>query len=552
MNPIQDREENVLSLQENNAHQPNNAPEDRRKGGAATPRREPSATFSAFMNELSSKATAEEKIRSLLTFMKDSLSKHENPRFKDFWDARKECLPLFKDQLVQKHRSELWQEYVDISAEARRLKEVLDEQSVFAYEQIDLAIASIRAELDSYESLVEKAQPLDIPSSCSVMRHSKEKYQEFQKNLHLLNNFAARINSLRKEVIRTEMRVKNKNKLFEKLSQTGECVFPRRKDLIKQCSDLFSSDVKSFVDENFTEDKLQNSPLHQIREEIKSLQTVAKELTLSPQAFNSTRLKLSECWDKLKVVDKERKKEISFKKQQMKQNAQQVLDKIKEFEQFCHATPSFQDASKQCEEILSFMKTLDLSFAEQRMLKDELFKARAPVWEKNKLEQELQHKKEKELELEKRRKLDTFKQSLQDLLQKADGLELDELNTSKDQILSSQPSFAISKIDKMEIDKLLRQLTDRIDDKREKRIISLSDSDKEHLDQLSLLLQEKREARNEIKAQIESYRKILGGSGFDFEKAMMYRDLIEAEKERLDKVGRSIDEIEQKISEIEG
>lgn len=514
--------------------------------------REPSAAFAAFLEKMKDCSAIEERIKGFLSFMKDSLSKHENPRFRDFWDARKECLPLFKEQIVQKHRSEMWQQYIDLSTEARRLKEVLDEQSVFAYEQIDLAISSLRAELDSYEVLLEKAQVLDVPPSCYALLKNKDKYLQLQNNLHLLNNFATRINSLRKEVIRTDMRIKNKNKLFERLSQIGECVFPKRKEFIRECSDLFSSDIQGFADKHFSVDAPERLALHQLRDEIKSLQNIAKELTLNPQAFNHTRLKLSECWDKLKVLDKERKKEISQKKQQVKQIVSEAQLKIQAFEEFCKTLPAYSDVTKQFEEILSYMKTLDLSFHEQKFLKDELFKARAPVFEKQRLEQEERQKKEKEQELEKRARIESYKEALSLLLANAESLDLEEMVQKVAELKNSQSSLNLTKADKMESDKLLRQISDKMDEKKEKKIISLSDSDQERHEKLSSLLDEKRQARQEIKLQIESYRKILGGSGFDFEKAMMYRDLIEAEKDRLEKVARSIEEIEEKISEIEG
>ena len=54
----------------------------------------------------------------------------------------------------------------------------------------------------------------------------------------------------------------------------------------------------------------------------------------------------------------------------------------------------------------------------------------------------------------------------------------------------------------------------------------------------------------EIKEELEGYRKALGGSGFDFEKGMMYRELIETAKESLDKVSLAIEEIEAKIEEL--
>ena len=54
-----------------------------------------------------------------------------------------------------------------------------------------------------------------------------------------------------------------------------------------------------------------------------------------------------------------------------------------------------------------------------------------------------------------------------------------------------------------------------------------------------------------MKTQLETYRKALGGSGFDFEKAMACRDLMEIEREALENIDRDIETIEGKIEELQ-
>ena len=99
---------------------------------------------------------------------------------------------------------------------------------------------------------------------------------------------------------------------------------------------------------------------------------------------------------------------------------------------------------------------------------------------------------------------------------------------------------------------MLKQLRDLALDKKDKAAMQLSADDLQSLEHLRTILDERKERRQEIKTLLESYRKALGGSGFDFEKAMMYRELIDAEKVRLDNANASIQEIEEKISELEG
>ena len=91
-----------------------------------------------------------------------------------------------------------------------------------------------------------------------------------------------------------------------------------------------------------------------------------------------------------------------------------------------------------------------------------------------------------------------------------------------------------------------------IADKKEHSLLNLSEDDKKTLENLRVVLLQKKQRRQEVKEQLESYRKALGSSSLDFEKAMQVRELVEQEKERLDKANSAIQEIEQKIAELEG
>src|SRR5687768_8443685 len=95
-------------------------------------------TLKDFLALLEKEESIEKKIQLTLEIMKDALSHCPSPRFRDFWEARKICLPFFKEKISSNLRAEFWKEYTDLSVEARRIKEFLDEQSAFACEQIEL------------------------------------------------------------------------------------------------------------------------------------------------------------------------------------------------------------------------------------------------------------------------------------------------------------------------------------------------------------------------------------------------------------------------------
>jgi DNA repair exonuclease SbcCD ATPase subunit len=500
--------------------------------------------------QLEKLGSAEEKIRHCLEFMRAALS-DKTPRFKDYWEAKRLCLPLFKETLPPHVRSLLWAEYIEISTEARHLKDTLDEQAAFAMEQIDLAIRAIETDLEKVEELVEQTSSWTLPEQCQTLQAKKELYTKLQRELNFLNTLAARVNSFRKEVIRTEMRIRFKNKFFDRLSKAGDKVFPKRKELIRQISAEFLADVKNFS-QKCSAESLKDASIFDLREEIKALQILAKELTLDTQAFTQTRLELSKCWDFLKECDKERKKEMAEKREFFKKNVDLIMDKIRPLAERCQAeTFSMDEAMKQSNDILSFMKTIELGRDEVRYLKDEVTRARSPVFERMKKEQEAREKEIEESQRQRRDKIEDFKRRLQEACDQVSEKTVEELLSMRDELFKQLAALSATHAEKELLEHSLKELRDRIIDKKEKAIASLSDEERNSHQHLKQMLEEWKGQKQEIRIQLETYRKALAGSGFDFEKAMRYRQLMDEEKARLDKANNAIEEIEAKIEELE-
>ncbi len=513
-----------------------------------------SSFFADFVKNFESEPSAEGKIRMGIDFMRSALSSSGTPRFKDFWEGRKLCLPLFKENIAPKVRSQLWSSYIELSTEAKRLKEILDEQSAFAIEQIELAIQALERDLEHYDVLLAQTQSPEsaIELNCVSLKEKEPFYIQTQTELLLLNTLASRVNAMRKEVVKTEMRIRIKNKLLERLSLCGDRIFPKRKELIKNISQEFMSDVEKFIESYFQDEEFKDLHLYSLREEIKQLQSVAKQLTLNTQAFTETRLKLSASWDKIRNREKERKKEVQQKRQEFKQNFDLVMEKIKPFAELCNSGVSVDECNKQADEILEFMRTIDLGRDEVRALKDEIHKAkRGPLDKARDIELERQ-KKEREAETKKREMINALKDELNVILNQSSSMEIEPLAAKREALHLQFEEISISRAEKQIIERQFKQLKDIIDEKKEKALLLLSDDDQKALSELKMVLEDRKRRRHEIKNQLENYRKLLGGSGFDFEKAMMYREMIEAEKAALEKINASIDEIEEKINEIEG
>lgn len=509
-----------------------------------------SETVQKGLKTLEEMTLPEEKIQIGLAFMRAALSGSTAPRFKDFWDMRTHCLQFFKAIESQARRTELWSGYVEISVEAKRLKEIVDEQAAFAAEQIELAVSSIEKEIMNCEGLLDHSSSVigGGAEPSSTIKKNMRFYETAQRELNLLNAMASRVNSLRKEVIKTAMRIKLRTQFFSRLSILGDRVFPRRKELIKTISDQFIEDVATFVQGYFSqEDEPKTPPIYVLREEIKSLQGIAKDLTLSTFAFNSTRQDLSRCWDCVREWDKRRKGELASKKIVSHDNKEIALAKIGEIaSRLSGEKIKTLQLKQEIQGVYDLLRTFELSREDQFFLREEVNKLLQVIDERNKIEEcaklereEKAHKRVQNL-LAEMRLLEGF----------IDDQDLELTFKKKQEIEEALIQETIGKRERMQLSSLERRIKDRIAKKKTASLLSLSSKDEKVSLELKEAFKEMQGMREEVKKNLEGYRKALGGSGFDFDKAMSLREMIDEDKERLAKLNSSLQELEEKIWEM--
>ncbi|KAF3361478.1 hypothetical protein PHSC3_001852 [Chlamydiales bacterium STE3] len=507
--------------------------------------------FEEFKQSLDQLPDAEAKLKLAISFMEDALQKVKTPDFKNFWDARKVCLDLFKEPMSPAARSHLWGKYHELSKEAKRLKDILDEQSNFAVEQIGMAIQALEEEIAQIPTTMEQSGSIDFPENCFVLEKSFAFYDTHQKELNLLNAYASRINALRKELIKTEMRIRVKNKFFQQLSKAGDHVFPKRKELIQEISQHFINDVESFISSHFNSFNEKES-IFNLREAIKGLQSAAKFLTLNTQAFNQTRMRLSECWDKLKEYDKERKKDFADKKELFKANAEAIRQEIEAtFQKFSEQGLNTVDANRAIDELVSKMRSTSLGRDEVKSLRDEILKFKDAIQSRIQAQQEERQRLDEEKERQRRETVQRFAENIQQLLDAAEEESADHLVTRRDAILAEIQSTQLLRNDKIELEKRLKPIKDILIEKKEQALMALPEDKRMALEQLKELLRQRKERRQKIKEQLELLRKSKGASGLDFEKAMQFNEELNHEKGRLEQANHSVKEIEDKIKEME-
>lgn len=493
--------------------------------------------------ELEVSKTPEEKIKTCLAFMAKVIAVSGAPRFKEFWDAKRKCLEYFKDLTSSRLRAQLWGQYIDLSTEAKRLKEIIDEQSNFAAEQIDLAIQSLEKDLSQMEMLWKQMNEVALLWQSITIKNKEHLYNDVQRELYLLNTLASRVNSLRKELVKTEMRLGLKSKLFDRLSISGDKVFPRRKELIRFISDQFMQDVDNFISNSI---KKENRNLYEIREEIKTLQALAKELTLNTQAFSETRIKLSQCWDNLKEEERIKKKAWDEKKEQSKKIVETLQSKIADLSQKVQGGISYKEAETIQQMLFKEIKEASLLREDERVLKQEIQEALASLLQKQE-EEKQQKKRQQELEeQQKKERLGELYEALNTLFERLRNKE--DIALELKEVYNKVQQSSIEEKEKQALVLRYHQLEDAFKEEKLQWLLSLETP---NLDELYDLYDERWQTRDELRKNSEEYRQKLGGSGFDFEKAMLYREAMEAVRARLEEVQKQIEALEKKISQLE-
>lgn len=506
------------------------------------------ADFDHFLKALKDCHEPERKLDMAIQFMQERLAQTGVPHFKEFWDARRLCLDLFKENINPTSRVHLWAKYSELCRQARKLKEIFDEQSAFAAEQIEIAVAAIEAEIAAFPTLLEQQTAVDLGNLCHSLQKHTQEYANMQTELNLLNTYATKTSQLRKELIKTEMRIRQKNKFFERLSKLGDAIFPRRKELIQKVSKMFIDDVDEFVKTTFVSE-LKTVQLFSVRDEIKDLQSIAKVLTLNTEAFSSTRKTLSECWDSIKNVVKERRKVVSEQKNSYKQHRDQFVAEIEALKASFEANEQTAHAlDAKLDDLSGRMRNTQLGKLEIRELRDMMRDFRQLLSQKSHAEDAERREQASKKEQEKRERKDALRQSLQALAASND----EDIETALEPLIKEVSVVAGSKAEKQEYEKLIRNVRDAAAEKKEQKLLALSADDREAIGKLKELLKEKKQNRQKIKAEIDKCKRESGSSGLDFALGLQLNDMIQSEKERLEKVEASIFEIEEKIAKLQG
>jgi hypothetical protein len=482
--------------------------------------------------EVDALATGEEKLERIVVFMQRALEGGGGYHIREFWEARRLCLKLFQLPIHPTVRVHLWARYSELCREARRLKDLFEEQSSFVAEQIDMAIDAIEEEFASLPEKLTQLPDVAAFQSCTSIHQNLTQYQALHHELSYLNSFASRMASLRKEILKTDMRHKHKTRLLERLWAIGDSVYPRRKADIRKVSELFMADVEAFIQKTFVSE-LSVHELLEAREEIKRLQGVEKLLTLSTEVFSKTRPQLSECWDSVKTVLKERKQAQAEQRQTFRHNRDTLMADLDAlYAGVDNGSLKSVDVYRQLKQMIAHMRSLPLSHQDVRLLREKIKELEARV-EQNKVEEKAQPQIHQGSRKESQ-ELHTRVKALQEGAEDIQAREEAYFSLVRDADL-----VAMSKAERLSLDRSLGAIRGVIEQQHAERLSGELTDDE---------MVEEREAlerlRDDIKYQLERWRKA-SGSSCDFSEALQYTDCIEEERRRLER-------IEEFIARLEG
>lgn len=506
--------------------------EEKKESPESKPKFE-SELFKTFREAFDQEKVIEAKIEKALEFMREVLSDLGKGTLKDLWDAKKLIGPLFKEKINPIKRNHLWSQYIELGDEARKVKEIKDEQAAFSIEQVEIAISALEEELTKFDALVEGIPHFDFPKRLKKLSLSEREYHKAQRELQLLKTLVSRLDGLRKEILSIDMRISHKNKILKRLSKLGDAIFPKRKELIKQVSENFIKDVETFAASRFPEGGESKTPYYAIRDEIKGLQSLAKHLTLNTQSFTKTRKILGECWEKIKEKEKEHRETLGERLEEKKVNYEALLLKVEAFEVFC-AKEENRVRSKVLEASSALqdeMKGVFLSRDHVKELKERIQKVRAGALDH--IDAKVKERKEAAF-----KEIEDLKEKLKTLLHDEAKTSLEDLEKGVEEVQEAYEKLNLSQMDSHLFERQLADLKSFIFSKKEGVISS---------EELESLYEERAAHLEIIKGQMEEYRKEMGSSNLDFEKAITYRELYDSAKIHYDTEMEALENLEEKL-----
>ena len=463
-------------------------------------------TIEAFLAKLSESASPEEKLTLSLGFMSYSLFKDKVPYFKGFWQAKEKAFEALK--IWPEAPPVIWAQYKELCNEFHRVKMAVDNIASSTAEHIELS-------LQGFEALIDKLLQGEEPAPYSLKHFPGFGNRTALEKAHgaflAVHGLIEQLSALRQEILTGTMKMRLKNRLIAGVNVLIEKILPLRKKLKNEVSSCFLRLVDDFIHAHFDETlkalRSTRIPFIQLQKEIKILQAIAKELSLTGDGFKKSRALLTPCWHTLSTLhDQYKKKQLAAKIAQ--ENLKKELDsKIDSFRQAV-SNQSVNASNKEDKKrsLIGNLKTLDLSRDEMGRCLGEINKILEPLDTEEENARSLVIKLSTDKEAARDSKIDKLRQLIEGRSSKKAFLEATEI----------LQTLKLTLQERIEMEPRYLYLKDGIDRKE------------------SNSLEDERARRKTILHAIDELKKIgttFGGA--DFGQALLYNQALQKHKERL-------------------
>lgn len=469
-----------------------------------------------YSKELMTLEHSDERITKMLEYMQLQLSHGELHPLSRFWKMRKFCLDNFKEAIPVSKRLRLWEKYRLMIEEVMKLKQIIDEKSVFEKEQIESALNAIQSSIENIDKLIASEAEIPIPK-CHCLQKNQLFYNETQKALNVYSSYAKQLNALKKEILGLDISFKKKQEILDHIHSLADKVFPVKRELLTNVSKRYTEDIQFFVKTNFSTSDFK-SPTFNLKDQIKQLQSFAKVISLNVDAFSKTRLQLSKCWDKLKNFESEQKKLKDEKKQLSDQKFNEIKKKLGDLKEK-KGTLEKEVLNSEIKAIDQLIHQEDLLKFQQKQLKDELNLLDENAAAKPKVSQEVSafsHIKSEIGKINDNIKywdfptLDSQFKALLSLLLELKLSDSHQVKIQRELFALKEALFA----------KLLEEIKNRID-----------------IEEISTQIESFKKI---LKQDMQDYRKVLNSSNQSIEKAIVYNELMMQTKSLLSSLEKEL------------
>ncbi len=478
--------------------------------------------ITSFLKESDAFATPKEKTLHALQFMEKWLNEPKAPFFKGFWAAKDRAFEQLK---LITNEPELWARYKELTDEFSKVKALVQEQSRFTMEQVELALEALKAKI---------AQPIaahEIQEKDALTTSDVEELERLEGTTRTTKGFIDQLMALRNEVVKSPGIFKNKTKLITELNALIDQLLPVRKEAQNALCNHLTGIVTQF------EQKPKSGPAHHLLKQVKSLQALLKELTLHPKTFQEARKILSRCWEKSKAdqdafkqAQSEKRKSDEAMVAQFKQRLEEIKASIEKL--------SPDQAKDHSRNLKQQVKRFYLPPKEAQALFDEVDAILDPVFEK---EVAVRRKTVDALERTETSRKGQIHQ-LQTLLDTAAQCAVaEEIQTHLDQASNLLKGLQLSLEERVLLEPLYKSLSDKMLENCLKTATG---------EERKALLYRFYQERSRAQSALEELKRLANVTSQDFHQALLNHQLAEMETLRLKGLEEIIEELEEELEAV--